>query len=293
MEAIERQRHADASCEREQVHDGVRAAADRHEHGDRVVECLGGQDLRWAQLLTRHPDGAGAGGFGRACPFGVDRRDRRGPGQAHPERLDERRHRRRCPHLVAMAVARGRGCFELVELRLRHPAGAKLVDVVPEVGARAELAAAEPRRLRRPSGELRGNGLVAAAEQDDRVERVRPNALLDVHRHQVPEEHRGRLHQVFAERDGRELEREPTGLEHAALHGFRERAEMKVAVDELGPRVADPDDGPAGERATRDSLGVQRRAVDEARQVVSAEPACAAQLAHVAQHPTRLERSLG
>ena len=37
-------------------------------------------------------------------------------------------------------VARG---LQLVELRLRHPAGAQLVRVVPQVGAGAELAAAE------------------------------------------------------------------------------------------------------------------------------------------------------
>ena len=95
---------------------------------------------------------------------------------------------------------------------------------MPEIRPGPELPAAKPRRLGRPSGDhdcrdvgargahqLRGDGLVAAAEQHDGVEGICADALLDVHRHQVPEEHRARLHQVLAERDRRELERQPAG----------------------------------------------------------------------------------
>ena len=300
VEAVERQRHADAAGEREQMDDGVRPAADRHQQRDRVVERLGGEDPRRAQPFARQLDGASAGRLRGAHACGVDGRDRRRSRQAHPERLDERRHRRGGAHLVAVSGARRRGRFELVELRLGHPPGAQLVGVVPEVGAGAELPPAEPRGLRRPAGDhdrrhvgarrahqLRGHRLVAAAEQDDGVERIGADALLDVHRHQVAEEHRRRLHQVLAERDRRELERQAAGEQDAALDRLGERAEVQVAVDELRPRVADPDHRPAGERAARDPLGVQRRAVDESRQVSTAEPARAAQLAHAPEHPTR------
>ena len=96
---------------------------------------------------SRELDRARARRLGGARAGGVDGRDRRGAGQAHAERLDERGHRRGGPHLVAVADAGRRGRLELVELLLRHPPGAQLVGVVPEVGAGAELPAAEQRRL--------------------------------------------------------------------------------------------------------------------------------------------------
>ena len=74
------------------------------------------------------------------------------------------------------------------------------------------------------------------------------DGLLDVHRHQVPVQHRRRLHERLAEREDRELEREAAGLQHAALHRFGEPAQVHVAVDELAPAVADADDGAAAER---------------------------------------------
>jgi hypothetical protein len=45
VETIERQRHAGAARERQQMNDGARAAADRHQQRDRVVECVVGEDL--------------------------------------------------------------------------------------------------------------------------------------------------------------------------------------------------------------------------------------------------------
>ena len=120
----------------------------------------------------------------------------------------------------------------------------------------------------------------------DGVEGIRANALLDVHRHQVPEEHRGRLHQVLAERDRRELERQSARQEHAALDRLGEPAEVEVAVDELRPRVADTHDRPSRERVPRDSLRVHGGPVDEPRDVPAAEPPFTAKPAHGLQHPT-------
>ena len=69
----------------------------------------------------------------------------------------------------------------------------------------------------------------------------------------------------------------PPGLQDAALGRVGEPAEVQVAVDELGPRVADADHGAAVERGPRDALGLDRGSVDEAREVVGAEPARAPQ----------------
>ena len=286
VEAVERERHTGAPGEREQMDDGVRATAERHQQRDRVVERRGREDLRGPGAFVRERDGARAGQLGGAHAAGLDGGDRRRAGQAHPERLDERRERRRGAELVAVPERRRRRCLQLGERLLRHAPGAQLVGVVPEVGAGAELAPAEVRGLRRAAGdhdrrharargahELRGHRLVAAAEQHDGVERVGADALLDVHRHEVAEEHRRRLHEVLAERDRRELERQPPGLQDAALDRLGHPAEMQVAVDELRPRVADADHRAAAQGGAGDPLGVQRGTMDEAGEIVRAEPA--------------------
>ena len=80
-EAVERQRDADAAREREQVHDGVRPAADRGEQRDGVVERLGGEDLPRRQPLHRQLDRATTRRLGGARPRGADGGDRRGARQ--------------------------------------------------------------------------------------------------------------------------------------------------------------------------------------------------------------------
>ena len=53
------------------------------------------------------------------------------------------------------------------------------------------------------------------AKQHDAVDRVAADRLLDVHRHQVAKQHRGRLDLRLAERHDGELERHPARLPHA------------------------------------------------------------------------------
>src|SRR4029077_12270422 len=89
-------------------------------------------------------------------------------------------------------------------------------------------------------------------------------AFLDVHCHQVSIEHRRRLHQHLAQRDRGEFEREAAGLQYAALDGFGQAAEMKVAVDELRPAVGDADDWPVTERPLANALGLQVCAMRQA-----------------------------
>src|SRR6185295_20013490 len=79
----------------------------------------------------------------------------------------------------------------------------------------------------------------------------------------------------LAERDRRELEREAARAQHAALHGVRELTQMRVAVRELRPRVADADHRTAVEHVLAEAFGLDPRAVHESVEVVAAEPVAA------------------
>ena len=156
---------------------------------------------------------------------------------------------------------------------------------MPAVGAGSELAAAPVPVEHRPAGDHdRGDvrarcsedagrvRLVAAGEQDDTIERVGADRLLDVHRHQVPVQHRRRLHQRLAQRHHRELEREAARLQHAALDRLSQPAKVDVAVHELAPAVADPDQRLPAERLIRDAARLQPRAVQEAVEIAAIHP---------------------
>jgi hypothetical protein len=86
--------------------------------------------------------------------------------------------------------------------------------------------------------------------------------LLDVHRHQVPVEHRGGLHEVLAERHHRELDRQPAGEQHAPFDRRRHGLEVQVAAHELGPAVADPDHGSTAHRGVAEAFGPQDEPAD-------------------------------
>jgi hypothetical protein len=45
LEVVEVERHLGGAGDRQQVQDGVGAAADRHDHGDGVLEGLAGQQV--------------------------------------------------------------------------------------------------------------------------------------------------------------------------------------------------------------------------------------------------------
>ncbi len=104
----------------------------------------------------------------------------------------------------------------------------------PETHDRRHVAA-------RSAHEQRGRGLVAAGQQDHAVDRIAADRLLDVHRDQVAEQHRGRAQVALAGREDRELEREAARLVDAALDPLGQLAEMGVAGRELGQGVADAD----------------------------------------------------
>src|SRR5207248_3896323 len=124
----------------------------------------------------------------------------------------------------------------------------------------------------------RGCGLVAAAEQDDAVDRIRPDRFLYVHAREVPEEHRGRTDAGFAERHHGELERQAAGFPYAALDVLGDLAEMRVARGQLRPRVADADDRTAVEHVRR-KAAADPASMNEAVFVALGEPGARSKVA--------------
>ena len=204
VEAVERERHAGATGEREQVDDRVRAAAERHQQRDRVVERRRGEDLRRREPLARERDGAASRSARlRACGprrrpgswtsrAGTCRAPRRGPSSstrcrarcsARTTASPRPRARRTPPSTSGPRAARRRSARGRCRRRARGRGSRPACDGPAGDHDRRHAGAGR-------AHQLRGHRLVAAAEQDDRVERVRADALLDVHRHEVAVEHR-------------------------------------------------------------------------------------------------------
>ena len=230
VEAIQIQRRAGASRHRDEMDDRVGRSAERHRRRHRVLERLGRQDVARRQVFPHHLDDAAAGRGGHARMRRVGRRNRRRAGQRQAQRVHRRRHRRRRAHRHAGAERARDAVFHLAPGAVVEQAGALLVPVLPDVGARAEDLPAPVAAQHRPGGHedrrqvragrahhQRRDGLVAAAEQDDAVGGVGAQRFLGVHREQVAIEHRARLHERLAERQDRDLHREAAGLPDAAL----------------------------------------------------------------------------
>ena len=191
------------------------------QHADGVLERLAREDVGRLDAGVGELDDLPPGRFGEVVPSRVDRRDRGAAGQRQSQRLGDAGHRRRGAHRHAVAVRTGHRVLDLDPVGLRDPAGSELLVVVPAVAARPDLASAPAAVQHRSTGhhdrwdvragrahDARGIRLVAPGEKDDAVERVRPDRLLHVHRHQVPVQHRCGLHERLAEGQDRELERE-------------------------------------------------------------------------------------
>ena len=220
-------------------------------------------------------DGAHAARLAGAQPIGVHRRDGRRARQHHAERLGEARHRARGAHHRAGARGRGQARLDAPDLGLVDAPAPVLGPEAPAVGAgaKARLAVApghhrpgdhQNRRLvgRERAHQERRHGLVAAPHQHDRIHRLGADHLLDVHAHEVAEHQAGRAEERLAERDGRELQRQPARGQHAPLHGFDQLGQQAMAVVEAARGVADADDRPLEHR-----LAVAHRARERAPQI--------------------------
>src|SRR4029453_7508380 len=94
----------------------------------------------------------------------------------------------------------------------------------------------------------------------------------------------------------RDLDREPTRAQHAALHVLRQVAQVRVAAGHLAPAVEDPDHGPAGERLLGEALHPELRQMPDAVEGARVPPGGAAKgpfvvSRHVAALRIRLARA--
>ena len=96
----------------------------------------------------------------------------------------------------------------------------------------------------RRAHQQRRHRLVAAADQHHRIQRLRADHLLGVHRHQVAQVHAGRIRERLVQRDRRELDRQPAREHDAALHRLDQLGNGAVAGVEAAEGVGDADDGP-------------------------------------------------
>ena len=297
VEVGERQRHAEAARDREQMDHGVRRAADGRERADRILERGACQNLREHEFLVHHPDDAPAGHARQRVAARVGRGNRGVLRQAYAERLDDRGHARRGAHRHAVAGAAVHRGLGFAKLCLRELACTHLLAHGDDVRARAhqraavvrgELRAARDADRRQVRGrrahQQRRRGLVAAHQQHDAVERVRAQRFLHVHGREVAVQHGGRSHRDLAERRHGELERKAAGLEHAVAHVLGDAPEVRVAGRELRPRVANADHGPAVELIVRNTHALQPRPVVEPHFAAAAEPGLTAERLLVIWH---------
>ena len=291
VEVFDRQLQAEAAGDGDQVDHGIRAAADRSQRLDRVLERLARQDARQLLVFVNHVDDAPPGFARDDVAAAIDRGIGRVARQADAERLDHARHRARGAHRHAVAVAAVHAAFGLEELGELQGAGAHLLAHAPDAGARAQLLVAPAAVQHRPATHADGRQigarrahqqdrrrLVAAHQQHHAVDRVAADALLDVHRREVAVEHRRRPQQRLAERHHRKLEREAARLVDADLHLLGQRAEMRVARRQFAEGIADADHRPAVELVVRHAFALDPRAVGKTISVLAAEPLLAAQL---------------
>src|SRR5262249_25538331 len=122
----------------------------------------------------------------------------------------------------------------------------------------------------------------------DPIQRIGADRFLHVHRHQIAIEHSGGAHEDFAQADGGKFQRESACRPDAALHRVGDGAEMDVAVSQLAPGIADPDDGFVLEDLGSEPLRAQPGAAHETLIVRLVPPLLATELP--VRHMHRLYR---
>ena len=208
-------------------------------------------------LRLRHRGGDLAAGLRGAKTLGMRRGDRRAHRQRQAQRFGDAGHGAGGAHHHAGADRRREPAVDGFDLVLVDFAGAVFAPQPPAIGAGAQhLALVMPdhhrpdrnddrRQVGADRGhDLRRQGLVAAADHDDRVHRLGADHLLGVHRHQIAQIHRGRMRKAFGDRDGREHHRHRAGQHHAALHRLDDLRHVAVAGIVVAVGVGDADDRP-------------------------------------------------
>ena len=90
---------------------------------------------------------------------------------------------------------------------------------------------------------LGGQRFVAAADDHHRVHGLCADHLLCIHRHEVPEKHRGGVTERLAEGDGGKDHGQGAGEHYAAFDALDESRHIAVAGIEIAEGVGDGDDG--------------------------------------------------
>ena len=98
FEALQRNLDTGAAGHGDYMNQSVRGTAQRHQHLDRIVEGLPGQDIARLEIFPDHFHDTPAREIGHAAVIGIDRRNRRRIGKTEPERLRNTRHRRSRAH---------------------------------------------------------------------------------------------------------------------------------------------------------------------------------------------------
>ena len=221
----------------------------------------------------------------------MHRRDGGGARQAHAEGFGDRRHRAGGTHDGATAGGGGEIALDVVDVGLRELARAEPSPEAPAVGARTQSLASIRECQHRSADELdrrnvrrcrahqqRGHGLVAAADQDHGIHRLRADHFLDVHRHQVAEHHAGGMEEHLAQRNGRKIERQPAGRDDPALDRVHQLGKVTVTVVEPARGLRNADHRPL-EQARRIAHRAGERAAQVEREIrvaVVGQPACQA-----------------
>ena len=235
---LQRQRHAQATGERQQVDHRIGRAADGGIGADGVGEGGAREHLRHAQVLAHHLDDAAARQVRQAHAARVHRGNRGVLRQRHAQCLDHARHGRGGAHGHAAAARALHAGLGLGELGLAQRAGAHHLGHLDDSGAGAHGLAAPVARQRRAAGHADGRqvdagrahqqrwgGLVAAHQQHHAVDGIGADRFLDIHAGEIAEQHGGGPHLGLAQRHHREFQRKPAGLVHAALDVLGEVAE--------------------------------------------------------------------
>ena len=150
--------------------------------------------------------------------------------------------------------------------------GADLLALVVAIEHRAAGNADRRQITARGPHQQRWCGLVTPDQQHDPVHRKPADRLLDIHRGEVPIQHRGWPHLAFGVREDRELEWKAASLPDASLHMFADLAEVGVAGIELAKSIRDADHRTTVEHLARKPLVLHPRAVRVAVLVDLAPP---------------------
>ena len=203
-----------------QVDDAVGRSTDGKEHSHRILERLSRHDLgRHCSRLSK-PNSLSAGRLGDAQAIGMNCRNCSAAGQAHSESFRNAGHRAGRTHHRAGPCGHGETVLDLGNFlagdfarTIARPepaavgAGSEPLTVISTCHHGSDYKLNGRNACRNRAHKLGGNRLVAATNQDDGVHRLRPNHLLDVHRHQVAEHEARGTQKHFAERDRRKFKR--------------------------------------------------------------------------------------